>query len=252
MTNQRPRGLFGRLNSLIRGIFTVWVRDRETENPQAVYEQAIGERTKQYRDLKQAVAGILYMRNKIEAELSERRAELARTHDDIKRAVTRGDDQVALVLVARKQALTQEVTRNEAELQGVRNQADEAKGNLAHFREEIRGLEREKVRALATLASAGMRRRVQEALEGLSVESDLRALETVREHVAHAMSEGRLEQEIEDESLQARIQEIRQEAAGEAAREELADIKNRLGMDAKPVLPVSEKTQEPEAVAVAH
>ena len=70
MTTHQPRGFFARLRALIRGTFGVWVRDRERENPQAVYEQAIQERTRQYRELKQAVAGILYMRNKIQADLA--------------------------------------------------------------------------------------------------------------------------------------------------------------------------------------
>ena len=89
MTHERPRGLFGRLRSLIRGIFAIWVRDTERQNPRAVYEQAISERVRQYRELKEAVAGILYMRNKLEHEITERRAEIARLHDDLRRGVRR-------------------------------------------------------------------------------------------------------------------------------------------------------------------
>ena len=40
------------------------------DDQRAVYEQAIDERTRQYRQLKEAVAGILYMRNKLEAEIT--------------------------------------------------------------------------------------------------------------------------------------------------------------------------------------
>ena len=48
MSHERSRGLFGRLRSLIRGIFAIWVRDTERQNPRAVYEQAINEKTKQF------------------------------------------------------------------------------------------------------------------------------------------------------------------------------------------------------------
>jgi len=48
---------------------------------------AIAERLRQYEGLKQAVAGILYMRNKLEAEIRERRTELVRTQDLTRRAV---------------------------------------------------------------------------------------------------------------------------------------------------------------------
>ena len=66
----RPRGLFARLRNLVRGMFAVWLRDSEVQNPRAIYEQAIQERANQYRQLKEAVAGILYMRNKLEAEIT--------------------------------------------------------------------------------------------------------------------------------------------------------------------------------------
>ena len=66
---------------------------------------------------------------------------------------------------------------------------EDAKGNLIRFREEIRALEREKGRIVATLANAKARRRMAEALDGLSVDADMRALENVREHVARLATE---------------------------------------------------------------
>ena len=187
---QASRGLLGRLVSLIRGVFAVWIRDGEEQNPRAVYESAIQERTRQYHALKEAVAGILYMRNKLEAEISERRAEIARMHDDVRRAVRSGQDELAVALIAQKQALLEELERSERELAGVRAEAEDAKHNLVRFREEIRGLVREKGRMLATLANAQARRRIQQALEGLSVEAEMRALEGVREHIARVATEG--------------------------------------------------------------
>jgi phage shock protein A len=176
MTTDRPHGLLGRLANLLRGIFAVWIRDGEHQNPRAVYEAAILERTQQYHALKEAVAGILYMRNKLEAEIGERRAEIARLHDDVRRSVRRGQDDLAVTLIAQKQALLEELERSERELEGVRSEAEEAKNNLVRFREEIRALVREKGRMLATLANAQARRRIQQALEGLSVDAEMRAL----------------------------------------------------------------------------
>jgi phage shock protein A len=223
----RPRSLLSRLRNLLRGMFAIWIRDSETQNPRAVYEQAIDERTRQYRQLKEAVAGILYMRNKLEAEITERRAEIARTHDDIRRAVRRGQDDISLTLIAQKQNLMEELERAERELEGVRGEAEEAKVNLVRFREEIRGLMREKSRMLATLANAQARRRIQEALDGLSVDADMRALESVREHVARLSTEGNLERELGDPGLRTRLRAIRDEAREEAARRELAELKQQ-------------------------
>ena len=49
---------------------------------------------------------------------------------------------------------------------------------------------------LATLANAQARRRIQQALEGLSVDAEMKALETVREHIARISTEGRLDHEL--------------------------------------------------------
>jgi phage shock protein A len=227
--SDRPRGLLGRLTNLIRGIFAVWIRDSEHQNPRAVYEAAILERTKQYHALKEAVAGILYMRNKLEAEIHERRAEIARLHDDVRRAVRRGHDEGAVALIARKQALLEELEHSERELEGVRAEAEEAKQNLVRFREEIRALVNEKGRMLATLANAQARRRIQQALEGLSVDAERRALEGVREHIARLATEGALEREIggDDAGLRQRLRAIRDEGRIENARRELEELKRQ-------------------------
>jgi len=231
MASPRPSGFLARLARLVRGGFAGWVRDREERNPRAVYEQAIDERVRQYAELKKAVAGILYMRTKLEAEIEERRAEAARLGEDVSRAIRQGDDAAALGLITQRQVLIEDLDRAERELAGVRAESAEAKRNLLRFREEIRSLEREKIQMLATLANAQARRRIQDAFEGFSIEAEMRALEGVREHIARTVSEGSLEREL-DSGLDARIREIRVEARADAARRELAEIKGRL----RPVL----------------
>ncbi len=233
MTTKQRRGLLGRLKNLLEGMFAMWVRNRETQSPEAVYEQAIRERTRQYRELKQAVAGILYMRNKLGREIRERRTDLTRLQADIARAVRRGDDEVAVALIQQKENLVQELDHVEEELVQVQNEVEGAKVNLTRFRGAIRALERERARALATLANARARERIQEALRGLSVDSEMQALESVREYIARLVSESRLDKELEDAGLQARIREIREETRTEAARRELDERKRRL----LPVIP---------------
>jgi phage shock protein A len=216
-----------RFTNLVRAMFGGWVRKSERRNPAAVYEQAIEDRARQYRELKEAVAGILYMRNKLEAEIHERRIELARVEGDVRSAVGRGQDDLSLSLIEHKQRLGEELERAERELDTVRREADEAKGNLLRFREELRSLAREKGRMLATLANAVARRRLSEALEGLSVDADVRALEEVREQIARVATEGQLDRELTgaDDEMRVRLRAIRDEARHEAARRELEERK---------------------------
>jgi phage shock protein A len=225
---RRPRSPIGRFFALLRGGFAGWVRRREQRSPSAVYEDAIQERTRHYADLKRAVAGILYMRNKLDGEIGELRAELARTHEEIRAAVRTGRDGQAISLIEHKHAVAEDLARAEQEIEKVRSEADEAKGNLVRFRDEIRGLEREKVRIQATLANAHARRRIQEALEGFSLDGEMRALESVREYVARVRTEGHLDEELGDEGLAARIRRIRKDSSEDAARQELEELKRSL------------------------
>ena len=230
------QGMFARFGSLIRGFFSGWVRGRENRNPELVYEQAIEGRVRQYRELKQAVAGILYMRTKLEGEINERRAEIARLHDDIRRSVKRGREEIAVSLIAQKQALFEDLERAEQELEGVRGEAEEAKQNLVRFREEIRMLVREKGRMMATLANAQARRRLQLAIDGMSVDAEMAALESVREHIGRLSTEGDIDKELGDDGgMRRRLRAFRDEARHEAARAELEQLKNELDPRVIPV-----------------
>jgi phage shock protein A len=230
-TIDQPRGMLFRFAHLVRVACGGWLRRRERRNPAAVYEQAIEDRTRQYRDLKEAVAGILYMRNKLEAEIHERQLEIARVEDDVRGAIGRDQDELSLTLIEHKQRLCEDLERAERELDTVRREADEAKANLLRFREELRSLAREKGRMLATLANAVARRRLSEALDGLSVDADVRALDGVREQIARIATEGQLDRELAgaDDALRRRVRAIRDDARREAARRELEERKRTLG-----------------------
>lgn len=228
MSATKSASVFGRMRSLLRGIFSVWVRDRELESPEAVYEQAIRGRLKQYRELKDAVAGILYMRSKLDAEIAERRAEIARLHDETRRSISRADEEASLTLIAHKQVLFEDLERAEKELGAVRIQAEEAKANLVRFREEIRALVREKGRMVATLANAKARRRLQSAMEGLSVEAEMDALEGVREQIERMSAESELDRELGGADVRGQLRGFRDQARRDAARSELAELKREM------------------------
>jgi phage shock protein A len=138
----------------------------------------------------------------------------------------------------------------------VRSEAEEAKTNLLRFREEIRALEREKGRTLASLANARARRRIHEALEGLSVDADMRALDAVREHVARLAGEGLLDRELAGgEGLDGRLRAIREESRRDAAALELAELKRRLAPrtlgSGEPPAPAAEPLPAVDAVLAA-
>ncbi|HVP30604.1 MAG TPA: PspA/IM30 family protein [Myxococcota bacterium] len=224
----RHPSILSRLVRLVRGLLGAAVSDAERAHPRAVYEQALDERLRRYAKLKDAVAGILYLRQKIEGEIGARSRELARVEEELRCAVARDDDEAALALIAHRQALSEDIGRAEQELASVRDEAAEAKASLLRFQDEIRALEREKVRSLAKLASADARRRLRETFASLSIDADVRALDRVREDVGRSLQLGQLEGELERGALDARLRRIRAEARESAARRELDEWKARL------------------------
>src|SRR6266436_3316610 len=106
-----PMPLVGRVWNLLRGIAARWVGRRAQRHPDAVYVAAIEERVTQYAKLRQAAAGIIYLRSKLAKEHGRESAELARVRRQLEIAVERDDDAVALHLIGRRDTLGAEVTR---------------------------------------------------------------------------------------------------------------------------------------------
>ena len=215
---------FSRLSNLVRGIAAQWLFRRERRNPGAVYEAAIEERVAQYAKLREAAAGVLYMRTKLAGELDRAQRELARTKRELDVAVDRDDDEAALVLIGRRDRLGEDVARLTTELEDLQAEADAAKKNLIAFQGEISRLREEKVRMMARLANAKARLRLQETLAGLSPDADVRALEAVREHIHRLVEETKMTQGL-DGDLEKRLGKIREAEADAAARAQLDELK---------------------------
>jgi len=217
--------LVGRVWNLLRGLAAGWVGRRERRHPDAVYAAAIEERVAQHAKLREAAAGIIYLRSKLAKEIERESAELARVRRQLEIAVDRGDDAVALHLIGRRDAVAAEVARLTAELTELTKEAEGAKQNLIAFQREIARLREERVRMLARLASAKARLRFQATLNGLSPDADIRALEEVRDHINRLVAETQVARDLGDSELEKRLGRIREAEAESAARAQLDELK---------------------------
>src|SRR5437588_4896657 len=172
-----------RVFNLVSGKCQRWIRRREARDPESVYEAAISARIQRYQQLKSAAAGVIYLRSKLENELKEKAAEMREVDEQIGQAADMDEDQCALLLIQRKQTLAADCRRLGEELGELTREAEEAKKNLVGFKGEIDQLKAEKVRMIARLKNAQSRVRIQRALEQLSYDHDVRALEDVRESI---------------------------------------------------------------------
>jgi phage shock protein A len=216
-----------RFFSLVGGKLNRWLKAREARDPEAVYESAISDRLRRYGELKAAAAGVIYMRNKLERELRQKSAEMKEVDEEAAQAADLNEDQCALILIARKHQLETDCTRLREELSDLTREAEGAKKNLVAFKGDIENLRVEKVRMIARLKNAQARVRIQQALEQVSYDEDVRALEEVRESIARMLAQAGVNHEVQESELDEKLAEIRERTAQTKAEAELADIKRR-------------------------
>src|SRR5207302_10039339 len=107
-------GFFRRLGNLWRGFISLWISDIEKEHPEIAYENAINSMIEKYTKLKKATAAIIRRREEISERLGTQTKELAQVNGDLSVAVETGQDDLAVVLIQKKNVLDKEV----AELKG--------------------------------------------------------------------------------------------------------------------------------------
>lgn len=216
---------FARLANLWNGFLSVFISGVEQKNPEAVYESAINERIAKHQKLKTAVSGIVFLRNKLTAELEDKEKQLREVNAQIPVALDSGDDEVAMVLLQKKNELEPALVNLKTELEKVIKQAEEAKDSLVAFRADIEKLRREKDEMLAKRATAQARIQIQETLDGLSTDADIKALESVRESIGKLQARADVGDEIKADSLDSRLAKIKSKTVDLTAKAQLEEMK---------------------------
>lgn len=218
-------GFFSRLGNLWNGFLSLFISNVEAQHPEAVYEAAIQGQIEKYNQLKKAVSGLVYMRNKLQTELEQKTRELNEVDAQIPVAVDQGEDEVAVLLLEKKEQLTSAISNLRIELEKAETQSEEAKSGLLSFQGEINKLKREKEEMLAKKANAEARIRIEETLNGLSTEADLKALEGVRESIHKLNAEADVNKEIGDQNLDRKLAKIKAATGTSSARAQLDALK---------------------------
>ena len=232
-------GFFSRLANLWKGFQHLRWKPRE-KHPEIAYENAINAMTEKYATLKTAAAGLIKNRSKLEARIQKNEKELEEGKYDLDAALAKGDDEIALVLIERQDQLTADIETARGELNQAVKDAESVKESLRSVKAEIENLKRERDTTVAKIKSAEARKQIQEQLDGLTVDDELKALDNVREYRDRIEAEVQIGNELEEGSLEGKLKEIRKEGAKTKARARLEQLKaQRAGVS------------EPEAAAEA-
>jgi phage shock protein A len=128
-------------------------------------------------------------------------------------------------LIERKEAVDAEIASMEAELEGAEKDVDTAKTALTEVKGEIAKLKAEKDRMLAKMQSAQARTRINDQLEGLSVDAELRALENVRTGIKDTIAKAKLGDELRESDLDTRLKSLKAGSSKATARAKLEALK---------------------------
>ena len=216
---------FARLGNLWKGFLSLWISDVEKNHPEIAYENAINGMITKYAQLKRATASIIRRREDVSSRLEKARKELAAVDRDLQAAVNTDQKDLGVVLIQKKQELSAEVTELESELAQANTDAESAKSSLMQIQSEVNKLKAEKDRMLAKLASAQARVKIQEQLEGMSVDAEVKALEGVREHIQTTIAHANLGDELRNSDLDVRLSKLRQSSGAVNASDEWEQLK---------------------------
>ena len=217
--------IFARLANLWTGFISLWVSDIEKEHPEIAYQNAIASMIQKYTQLKAATGAIIARRQDITSRLEAHERELASVTTDLEAALATNQDDLAVVLIQKKNTLDAAISELRADATQATADADNAKDSLLQVKSEIDKLKAEKERMLAQMHSAQARIKIQGQLDGLSVDAEVQALGAVREHIKSQVAQASLGAELQNSDLDVRLNKLRQSSGSVTAKAQLEAMK---------------------------
>ncbi len=228
--------IFARLSNLWTGFISLWVSDIEKEHPDIAYQNAIASMIEKYTRLKAATGSIIARRQDITSRLDSQEREFSSVSADLETALATNQDDLAVVLIQKKNTLEATITELRADATQATADADGAKDSLMQVKSEIDKLKAEKDRMLAQMHSAQARLQIQGQLDGLSVDAEVQALGSVREHIKSQVAQASLGTELQNSDLDVRLNKLRQSSGSVTAKAQLDAMKQaRAASQAAPV-----------------
>lgn len=225
--------LFTRFVSLIRGSLGTSLRHAEAHHPEAVYDDALLQRTQHYTHLREAVARLTYLRARLESELRHQQTDLHLIEQALEKAVLANEDTRALGLIHKKRTVSEDISRGEEKLQKLTEQTAQAKGALQELADSIQQLKSERSEMLARKAHAEVRLQLSDVLRqsvGGSPDADI-ALEHAREAILQLEHEAAVETTLDHASTEdLPLSTLRREGQAAEDTQMLAALKREIGV----------------------
>jgi phage shock protein A len=223
-----------RLWNLWNGFLSLWVQKKENQHPEIAYQNSIQSMTQKYIKLKSAAGRVISRRDGLRSQVEDAKAELDRVGQQLNAAMATNQDDLALVLIQKKNQVTEHLNALTPELATAEKDATDMKEQLLEVQGEIGNLKAEKDRMVGLLQSAEARIQIQSSLEGLSLDAEVQALAGVREHIKGRVAEANLGAELRSSDLDVRLKQLNRTAGAVNARAELDALKAQRAAQAQP------------------
>ena len=217
--------LFSRLANLWSGFLSLWIQDVEKRHPEIAYENTINTLIVKYAKLKNATASIIRRRDEIRRRLENEQGALTKIKNDLEAALATNQDDLAMICIQKQEAIQVSIDDLMLEAERAETDAEDAKSALLNVKSEIGKLREEKDRMLAKMQSAQARIKIQEQLEGLSVDAEVQALNSVRGYIKDTIAEANMGKEIQQSDLDTRLTQLRKQGGNISAKAKLEELK---------------------------
>lgn len=225
---------FNRMYNLWKGFLSLFVGSIEEKHPEIAYENAINAMTEKYTKVKSAAAGLIKLRTQLETRIAKNENELEEIKLQVQVAVNGNDDASAMVLLEKQEELEKAIADDRRELEQASKDAETVKDSLRQVAAEIEKLKRERDKVIAQINSAEARVQIQEQLDGLSVDEEVKALQNVRDFAERKKAEAQIGDELKESSLDAKLAKIKAQTGSLKAAQRLEAMKAAKAGNAAP------------------
>lgn len=208
----------------IKMFFNGLFRRRQQENPEDVYHEVISTRMKERTNLLHAAAEVIAERQRVVAEREGLVKDLSSTEQELNLAVQKQEEELGVYLLTRRDRLQESLSEINGRVEILVKQADAVKEKLMEFDRAVRDLKDEARTNVARFRAARAVNRIQDIASGMSVEVDIKALDTVRQSVDREVGQTILSKELEGKTFDKKVLDLKREAAQLKAKGEFKKL----------------------------
>jgi phage shock protein A len=227
----------------------------EAADPKIQVEQAIAEAREQHQRLRQTAANVIANQQKAQMDLERGMTELGNLNASTQQAVlmaadaeAKGDTARAEELNRTAEAFANQLITKEADIESLRalvmsstEAAQQAKAAVAQNASQLQAKLAERQKLLSQLDQAKMAEQLSSAMESMNAQvgEEVPTLSEVRDKIETRLAKARGMSELQSESVEGRMLEVRQAVANNQAQARLSEIRSKMGLTA----PAAEPTQ---------